>query len=141
MTTIAEHVRQALVHRYPGLRFHVKRGKTGYVRLNGGGRNDIRSLVVEYNREGVTALGGNEASMRRVVQAVLDDAPVAHTVTAVRFEKYVSPKERERLKHEDELTALSERSTKVLNKIKRMIEDGEPEEAIVRILSSYKLQK
>lgn len=140
MTTIAEHVRQALIHRYPGLRFHVKRGKSGYVRL-GGGRNDIRSLVVEYDREGVTALGGNEASMRRVVQAVLENAPVAHTVTAVRFEKYVSPKERERLKHEDELTALSERSTKVLNKIKRMMEDGEPEEAIVRILSSYKLQK
>lgn len=140
MTIIAEHVRQALIHRYPGLRFHVKRGKSGYVRL-GGGRNDSHSLVVEYDREGVTALGGNEASMRRVVQAVLENAPVAHTITAVRFEKYVSPKERERLKREDELTALSERSTKVLNKIKRMMEAGEPEETIVRILSSYKLQK
>lgn len=122
-----EAVHRALVAQYPGLRFHV--GGGGARRSKFGPRT---SLVVEYDRQGVLSQGGNERTMRELVHRVLDETP-AHTYETVSFIQYVDPREVEAKRRLEEVEG-------VLEGLKKLVDEGAPDDAIGKYLIRYKYE-
>lgn len=125
---INEYVHKALTNAYPNLRFHIRKGRK---KPSVNGMGETLSIVVEYDREGVVAYGGNEASMRLIVKDILDNPPVPTTVKSVTFRQYVDPRV-------VEFNQLHELTQNTMVNIKRLIEEGAPDEAIMDRLKRYR---